>query len=291
MECFRKSGVWLKGNLHQHSTVSDGLKSPEEIFEIFSKAGYDFLALTDHWRISSAGKKGKMLIIPGTELNSQYDGKEMTHLVGINIKTLPKGGAGEPIYRHALSESDFTILAHPNWSSLDIGSFPFLNEVDAVEVYNTGCELTLAKGYSEYFWDLALERGNKVFAVAVDDSHQKVKDYCKGFVMVKAKEKAGEDIIASLKRGDYYSSNGPLFKDISLENGRITAKAQKPCREIRFICNKWFGKRNVSPDKNGLMEAAFEPNSEIAYCRVELIDFEGNKAWSNPVHFNNKKGK
>ena len=39
---------WYKGNLHTHTTDSDGLKSPDDVKRLYKSLGYDFLALTDH---------------------------------------------------------------------------------------------------------------------------------------------------------------------------------------------------------------------------------------------------
>ena len=38
----------LKGNLHAHSTCSDGRLTPREVVEAYAGLGYDFIALTDH---------------------------------------------------------------------------------------------------------------------------------------------------------------------------------------------------------------------------------------------------
>ena len=48
---------WFRGNLHTHSTVSDGLKTPDEVIRIYRNEGYDFLAFTDHWKPSGSGEK------------------------------------------------------------------------------------------------------------------------------------------------------------------------------------------------------------------------------------------
>ena len=37
-----------KANLHSHSTVSDGKKTPEELKEMYKRHGYSILAITDH---------------------------------------------------------------------------------------------------------------------------------------------------------------------------------------------------------------------------------------------------
>ncbi|MBR5506491.1 MAG: PHP domain-containing protein [Clostridia bacterium] len=43
-----KDGNFYKANLHCHSTISDGQKTPEEIKEIYKRHGYSVVAYTDH---------------------------------------------------------------------------------------------------------------------------------------------------------------------------------------------------------------------------------------------------
>ena len=43
-----ESGRFYKANLHTHTTVSDGCKTPEEIKEIYKAHGYSVVAFTDH---------------------------------------------------------------------------------------------------------------------------------------------------------------------------------------------------------------------------------------------------
>ena len=44
-----------KINLHCHSTRSDGRISYEEVLAAYARAGYDMLAVTDHWVWGEAG--------------------------------------------------------------------------------------------------------------------------------------------------------------------------------------------------------------------------------------------
>ena len=44
-----REGTYKKGNLHTHTTWSDGMHTPKETAEHYRSQGYDFLALTDHW--------------------------------------------------------------------------------------------------------------------------------------------------------------------------------------------------------------------------------------------------
>ena len=38
----------LRGNLHAHTTFSDGVRSPAALVAEYESRGYDFLAITDH---------------------------------------------------------------------------------------------------------------------------------------------------------------------------------------------------------------------------------------------------
>ena len=43
-----ETGNFYKSNLHCHTTMSDGQKTPEEIKELYMKKGYSIVAYTDH---------------------------------------------------------------------------------------------------------------------------------------------------------------------------------------------------------------------------------------------------
>ena len=41
-------GRWLKGNLHSHTTVSDGERTHQEVIDDYASRGYGFLMISDH---------------------------------------------------------------------------------------------------------------------------------------------------------------------------------------------------------------------------------------------------
>jgi len=63
----RQPHVWLRGNVHAHTTLSDGKRTPQELIDIYAKNGYDFLALTDHDRLSDASALDArgLILLPG----------------------------------------------------------------------------------------------------------------------------------------------------------------------------------------------------------------------------------
>ncbi|MGB3329332.1 MAG: hypothetical protein WBA46_10290, partial [Thermomicrobiales bacterium] len=46
---FAQPGRFFKGNLHTHSTRSDGALTPDAVIAAYRERGYDFLVLTDHF--------------------------------------------------------------------------------------------------------------------------------------------------------------------------------------------------------------------------------------------------
>lgn len=82
---------WYKGNLHTHSTNSDGRLSPEEVIGLYREEGYDFLALTDHWFMGEERREENFLLLSGAEYdvgNNVRDG--IYHVVGIGMQKEPK---------------------------------------------------------------------------------------------------------------------------------------------------------------------------------------------------------
>ena len=65
---------WFRGNLHTHTTNSDGDSPPDEVVAWYRDAGYDFLALTDHDLLTlpsdHAAAAGSMLLVHGEEVTA-----------------------------------------------------------------------------------------------------------------------------------------------------------------------------------------------------------------------------
>ena len=70
MELLGGAGNWYKGNLHMHTTVSDGTLSPEEAVARYRAAGYDFVALTDHRTVNPPWEDEDFLILSGAEYDT-----------------------------------------------------------------------------------------------------------------------------------------------------------------------------------------------------------------------------
>ena len=61
----------MKINFHTHTTVSDGMKTPEEAAALYKAAGYDAIALTDHYVFSAGGSLSGLKILSGAEYDTR----------------------------------------------------------------------------------------------------------------------------------------------------------------------------------------------------------------------------
>jgi predicted metal-dependent phosphoesterase TrpH len=81
-----------KFDLHAHTTASDGLFTPTQLVEHAKKVGLQGVALTDHDIVSGfeealeAGKKWGIEVIPGVEISTLWEKKEI-HVLGYFIDT------------------------------------------------------------------------------------------------------------------------------------------------------------------------------------------------------------
>lgn len=79
--------IWYKGNLHTHTTNSDGAYAPEETIALYKSKGYDFLALTDHWFHGEGRQEENFLLLNGTEFDVGSTVQEgIYHIVGIGME-------------------------------------------------------------------------------------------------------------------------------------------------------------------------------------------------------------
>ena len=281
---FETEGIWYKGNTHLHTTNSDGALTPEEICKIYKEAGYDFISITDHRKITTPqNSPDDLLIISGAELDS-----ERYHIVALNLKEIFDGEGLSPqeIINKIYDQNALAIVGHPYWSALTSKDlFPLKNYI-GIEVYNSTCEKAKGKGYSSVHWDEILQEGKKVWGFAVDDTHHHFGEYREddilgSFIMVKAKSLSIENICSSIKNGNFYSSTGVIIKDLKVENNRISVEFSPSCN-VDFIGYGFSGER-FSGKGEEITHVEYEIKGNEKYLRIEITDKNNKKAWTNPI--------
>lgn len=279
----------LKVGLHMHTTRSDGKKTPEEAAAVYAAAGFDAIAITDHWKWTPSGTLGGLRVISGAEYNvGGFD-----PCVGIGIyHILALGCANEPAVSEDQSpaeiaeaihaEGGIAVLAHPGWSLNDPSVVAGQTFFDATEIFNTvsGAHSSF-RPESEAFCDLLACRGVTFHMLATDDAHYyDGTDATVAFVAVKCAPDG--DILSAIKRGDFYASQGPEVH-LRREGDRFTVDCS-PVSEIIFDTNvSWAKGRAVRGE--GLTHAEYTasatPGRLDRFLRVRVTDAEGRRAWTN----------
>ncbi|MAE62676.1 MAG: hypothetical protein CMJ18_00265 [Phycisphaeraceae bacterium] len=290
--------VWLKGNLHSHTTNSDGKPSPQERVDGYAQRGYDYLCMSDHYtitRIDSVDCPENLTLIQGAELHPDNPfGGQRHHLLCLNLQEDIDSTRMPP--QHVIDavneQGGAVFLAHPHWSSVNIHRdiLP-LRGLAGIEVFNTICRCA-ARGESSVHWDDWMEQENRLYpGLANDDAHAldaDEYDTCQGWTWARVKQRSGQAIVDALMTGASYGSTGPVIHDIQLrrvddEEGQRVIEASIRCSEaqrIFAVADNWG---NEYREKSTTFEAAtFTLRPGARWTRFEIVGPDGRKAWSNP---------
>jgi hypothetical protein len=286
------SVVWLKGNLHTHTSLSDGDSTPEEVAAWYRGHGYDFLVLTDHDKITRIAPPEGLVLIPGEEVTDRLPKKPLhVNAIGLERVVPPQGGktplevlqknvdavraaGGVPLVNHPNFGWAFgaeELLQLRNYSLLEIASgHPYVNAQGPPSV--------------EAMWDRLLTSGQRVYGVAVDDSHHLKRPWDtdvalpgKAWVVVRAERRDAKAILAALERGEFYASTGVELDEIA--PGRVTVKEKNGAHyRIQFIgANGRILQETEGPS------ATYPIRGNEGYVRAKVIDSNGRMAWGQPV--------
>ncbi len=299
---FTAPGRFWRGNIHTHSTRSDGVLSPEEVCRRYQAEGYDFLALTDHfvglWGYPIVDTKpmrnNGFTTILGAELHSgAMANGELWHILAVGLpedfapSNSPHFGpvegqeTGAELAARAVAAGAFVAVAHPQWSGLTLADARGIAAAHAVEIYNHGCATGADRADGFGIADLLLTEGRQLTLVATDDAHFSEPDHFGGWVMVKAEENTPEALLASLKAGTFYSTQGPELRDVRVEGKRVVVESSAVVSVI--VQGAGTGARAVHGHSMTRAEVPVERLNDSPWLRVTVIDAAGKRAWSNPI--------
>lgn len=298
--------MWVKGNLHTHTNVSDGDSSPDEVCKIYADAGYDFLSITDHnvfvdpATVDSHG----LLLIPGEELSVVPD-EDRGIPLHVNGFGLRRTIAAEQGYTRVealqncidtiVAEGGIAQLNHPNfYYAFDHGIMEQTKDAFLLETYsahplvfNDGDDTHVSV---EYMWDYLLSRGKLIYGTAVDDGHTytyedpKRANPLKAWIWVDVEELTVKELLAALWRGDFYGSSGVELADIvqgwSSTYRVVIAQSPGLAYKTEFISNGGEV-LHISSD----IDASFglPDDGKHTYVRARITASDGSRAWTQPL--------
>ncbi len=277
--------IWYKGNLHTHTTLSDGRATPEACTRMYAEAGYDFLALTDHWICSNGGMYENMLLLSGCEYNAGETAQQgIYHIVGVGMERAPAMDRQmnincQDIVDGIRAANGIAILAHPAWSLNLPHELCKVRGLSGIEIYNTvsGTPWNV-RPYSGGIVDALATHGTALHVMAADDVHFYEGDQTTSYIYVKADTLTRDGILDGIHRGDCYASQGPTC-DIGIVNGYAIVRCS-PVVEVAFFSDTVYAADRVTRG-DGVTAAQYKLRDTDGYVRAELTDHRGKKAWSN----------
>ena len=318
---FGKTSNWYKGNLHSHTTLSDGRLTPQEAVELYRRNGYAFLCLSDHdvyTDFRDEFDSDDFILLPGLECSCALDerGEDGAHLKVHHVNALlgtremqERATRTRPVHMERIdfpSQADcwdgtsvlrdmiaslrergfFVTYNHPLWSRVEVEEFQDVEGIAALEIFNNGCEVESADGRGTVHWDAILRRGRYVPGFASDDNHNaRVDDSLGGWISVNADRLSHDDIVDAILQGRYYSSCGPTVHEWGIRNGEafVTCSA---VNRINFIAGNRVGDGiSILGQKfeDCLNEGTYKLRGHERYIRAECVDRFGRTAWTNPI--------
>jgi hypothetical protein len=299
-------GIWVKGNTHAHSTLSDGNVPPEAAAKWYRDHGYDFLVLTDHNKLAppevfTACSDDRFLLIPGEEVTTGKGGDiYAVHLNALGVKQalapINAATTAETLLANAemIRAAGATVqLNHPMYFLKAAEAMSKLPDPFLIEVYNHSVGATpagpLAGAIFERAWDAALTAGRKAWGVASDDTHNYTGGPGSpgrpggGWVMVHVQRLAADDILKSLDAGDFYASSGVEVEEWAFADGAVRLRA-KPVAgvtyTVRFIGR---GGKLLASAPGPQAEYKLTDSADEAYVRARVEASDGGKAWTQPL--------
>ena len=306
---FKSNANIYKANLHCHTTVSDGTRTPRQIKAMYKAAGYSVVAFTDHDILqnhSYLNDDGFLAInacefavtqhLPGQPFEKRKVYHFNLYAPDPNATQTPEPmsmayddmDAINQYISDRTAEGYLVSYNHPYWSLQTYADYSGLKGCFAMEIYNHGCEVKDGYyGYNPQAYDEMLRCQNRICCLSTDDNHnapspgdpnsKSFGDSFGGFVMIDSSGLTYGDVFDSLRRGDFYSSQGPEIHEISLHGNILGVKCSKACLIVVYT----DGRRCYIQKGEALTEAEFPLSGNEEYIRVMCRDKDHKDANSN----------
>jgi hypothetical protein len=289
LKIFDDKKKWYKGNLHTHTTNSDGHISVSDCINLYKGAKYDFLAITDHLKCFKCIQQDGFLVLSGVELHlNDLSTRKAFHLVGIGIDDdidFFEGMTPQEMIDRIKESHGIAILAHPLWSLVTHNDIMELRGLDGFEIWNTVSETHSSRGDSSSYADVLASNSCFPLLFASDDAHFYTTDFFGGYIMVNSASLEQKDILSSIKSGSFYCSQGPEIKQISYDiMNKVINIETSPVMCVSFLSDTFYCANRVTEKEGELFtEAEYKLTPTDRVVRIQCKDEKGNMAWSQYI--------
>jgi hypothetical protein len=277
--------TWLRGNLHTHTTVSDGDLPVEGALAAYEAAGYDFLAISDHDTLVDPvayRDVTDLVLLPAVEVTA--NGPHLLH-VGARAAVAPEADR-QAVLDGIGAREGFAVLNHPSWKeSYAHWSHEALTGLEGyagIEIYNGVIERHPGAATATDRWDRLLSAGRRAWGYANDDTHR-AGEVALGWNVVRVEERTPAAIREALAAGRFYGSTGVEIRSIRAADGEV-AVATSDAQRIRLVSDYGVVQQTVDgTDATFRIPDQLVHGSDHTYVRVECAGRAGTAAWTQPI--------
>ena len=302
----KPSPGWYKGELHAHSTESDGKYPVATVVQAAQEIGLDFFALTDHFTVSQWRKlaplvNDRTVLLRSCEVTS-HQGHANLHGIQewVDVYVDRDDWSMEQVADAVHAQEGLFCVNHPFSGDLGWRAYDFdWDRADLMEIYHNleGAN----NGYHTGLWDHHLRLGRQIIGVGGIDSHDPFTGTHKLGQLVTwiyAPELSEQGIIAGLRNGRVYVSRGPqlrftaedrhgnqaeMWQSLRHSAGPVTfslqLKAEEPVRAFIFKNGYPFESLVAEGDNEWQTLTYRDKPSGTAYYRVEVHAMTRNEKY------------
>jgi hypothetical protein len=298
-----------RGNVHTHSTRSDGTAPLGDMIGWYRDHGYQFLAMTEHdQRLDPAELDAYatpgFVVIPGEEVTDSW-GDRPLHVNALCARATIPGGRHfdraevglATILAEVRGQGGVPLVNHPNfhWALQATDIARGASGRILLEMWS-GLPAVQATGdpthpSEEAIWDEVLARGTDALPVAVDDAHglhdgPGGSDALpgRGWVETFGNETSRDAICAALAGGRLYASNGPSFARIAVQGDTLLVATTDAAATVAFLGERGETLLEARAAEVPLSQGAHELSYHLAggelLVRARLTDALGHQAWT-----------
>ncbi len=270
--------VWLRGNLHTHSTRSDGVWPPQQTIEKYRSLGYDFLMLSDHDTLGEPEKLdgNGMLLIRGNEISA--GGPHLLH-VGAGRKVEPCEDR-QQVIDAVNADGGLAILCHPNWQEhFNHCTYEKLLELKGyagIEILNGTCLRLPGEARATDKWDRVLATGRMIWGYGNDDMH-KENEQALAWTVVRARSRTVEAVLEALRSGSCYVSSGVEIRQVTCTGSVLHVFA--PTAQAMAVFGDYGARLHYQLGNEIYFDVAELRHNCV---RVECYGAGGQMAWTQP---------
>ena len=313
---------WFKGDVHIHTSASDGRGERGQVLARLRECEFDFAAITDHDIFSPGDEDNDPVLLDGCELNT-LQGDVVALFTEIDR---PESAAPQNIIDAVVDAGGMPIIAHPKLrefardhadravTSQDL--ICNLSRYAAIEVYthNIGSGFQLAIDRLDAVWTWRVREGMKerldhlkgdrlepeerdtlrpvgIWGLATSDSHDLHTITPNVGIMVAAEECRQASLRAAIETGAFYAlaASPARFREISCEGRRLRFVAEgAEMMQLYGLPQEQFTaeRRRLAiawADGRDYVQIDYEVTGREGFVRAEAMDRGGNLIFANPI--------